>query len=667
VQHFFHSFAGIGMRLFNCTSILWRFWLLLLPGLLTAMYVNAQAIVIPNNPTADSVNLSASTWLLEDQVGTLTLEQVRSDTNAGRFRLGSSRIGFSASAYWVRFTIESRSPHTSTWWLDSGDRTLQEVDIFVPDEAGYYRRQSASSIRPFADRPLPTPDFVFPIELHPHRSTEIYMRIRSTGFAPVFVTLWAWNPDAYQLKVGREKTQWLIYVGMAAALALFNLLLYFSIRDRSYLFYVMSLLSIVWAASSATGGYGAAYEFFWPNSPTFERTAWILSITPALYFVSLFIFEFTQMPSSMPRLSATIRICVLLTVFFHVGPVLATAFHLEVPAWVLQTLAKASNLSLVPFLLFLTYGVLRLVKSGNRQAKFVLIAWLPLMITTILNSIAFADGQSKFPPALMWASAFELIVISLALADRFNQEKSARAEAQVALVEGLLASERELEKKVVERTQALQFEQARTKDLLNNILPVELAEELVATGTARPARHEAVTILFTDFRGFTQAVSTMPADRMVSELNEIFAAFDDITDGCGVEKIKTIGDAYMAAAGLPKPCADHAQRCVRAGLRMVAYLKDRNQNAAFKWDIRIGVHSGPVVAGVVGKRKYAFDIWGDTVNVASRMESSGEIGRVNVSAYTYDLIRSEFDCEYRGKVDAKGKGQIDMYFVANSH
>jgi class 3 adenylate cyclase len=155
----------------------------------------------------------------------------------------------------------------------------------------------------------------------------------------------------------------------------------------------------------------------------------------------------------------------------------------------------------------------------------------------------------------------------------------------------------------------------------------------------------------------------MPADRMVEELNQIFAAFDDITHEMGVEKIKTIGDAYMAAAGLFDDAPDHAQRCVEAGLRMIAFMERRNAEAAFKWHLRIGVHSGPVVSGVVGKRKYAYDIWGDAVNIASRMESAGESGRVNVSAYTFDLIRESFKCTYRGKITAKGKGEIDMYFV----
>lgn len=263
--------------------------------------------------------------------------------------------------------------------------------------------------------------------------------------------------------------------------------------------------------------------------------------------------------------------------------------------------------------------------------------------------------------SLLCGAVLYPVVVSLST----ENERTAREllDSQSALIEALRRSENELENKINQRTAELQTEQTRTKELLHNILPKEVADELSTTGSVRSVRHEAASILFTDFSEFTQAVSAMPADRMVAELNEIFEVFDSITDACGVEKIKTIGDAYMAAAGLPKACPDHAHRCVRAGLKMIEYLNERNQAKAFKWSLRIGVHSGPVVAGVVGKRKYAFDVWGDTVNVASRMESSGEIGRVNISAYTCDLIRQEFDCEYRGKVDAKGKGSLDMYFV----
>lgn len=295
--------------------------------------------------------------------------------------------------------------------------------------------------------------------------------------------------------------------------------------------------------------------------------------------------------------------------------------------------------------------------SGYFEGVRVIPDWQKEQIFASSLSVALMVGLAS----LLCGAALYPVVVRLS-AD--NERKTRQVlESQSALIDGLQRSERELEEKVSLRTLELQREQTRTKELLHNILPIAIAEELSARGNARPARHEAVTILFTDFSGFTQTVSAMPADRMVGELNEIFAAFDGITDECGVEKIKTIGDAYMAAAGLPEACPDHAQRCVRAALLMLDYLEDRNRTAAFKWSLRLGVHSGPVVAGVVGKRKYAYDIWGDTVNIASRMESSGEAGRVNVSAYTYDLIRDDYDCEYRGKLDAKGKGQIDMYFV----
>lgn len=194
-------------------------------------------------------------------------------------------------------------------------------------------------------------------------------------------------------------------------------------------------------------------------------------------------------------------------------------------------------------------------------------------------------------------------------------------------------------------------------------VPDITSEEEVFPGSRKPKRYDEVSVLFTDFVGFAYAVSTMPAQRLVAELDEIFGIFDDIAAKFGVEKIKTIGDAYMAASGLKEHRNDHALNCVRAAKGMIEYLIRRNEKSALKWEIRAGIHSGPVVGGVIGKEKLSYDLWGDTVNLANRMESSGEGGKINVSAYTYELIHKEFPCTYRGKVQTKEGGKLDMYFV----
>ncbi len=216
----------------------------------------------------------------------------------------------------------------------------------------------------------------------------------------------------------------------------------------------------------------------------------------------------------------------------------------------------------------------------------------------------------------------------------------------------------------------LEEERLKSDRLLLNILPESIAEELKKTDRVRPLNYEVATVMFTDFVGFTSSAEKLPAQDLVSQLDECFRAFDEITRRNGLEKIKTIGDAYMAVAGVPSPTPSHARDCVQAALEiadfMAARQNQREREGLAHWELRIGVHTGPLVAGVVGSDKFVYDVWGDTVNTAARMESSGAPGRVNVSGTTHDLIQDAFECEYRGKIAAKNKGSIDMYFVTGA-
>lgn len=215
-------------------------------------------------------------------------------------------------------------------------------------------------------------------------------------------------------------------------------------------------------------------------------------------------------------------------------------------------------------------------------------------------------------------------------------------------------------KKIIEK------EKNRSDNLLLNILPQETAMELKEKGKVSAKRFEAVTILFTDFRNFTHYAENLPPEELVRTIDFYFSKFDEIVESHGLEKIKTVGDAYMCAAGVPFPVEDHAQRILLAACDMVSFVKEANEEKAegeTRFDIRIGVNSGAVVAGVVGNKKWAYDIWGDAVNIAARMETSSEAGKINISENTFELVKEKFDCHYRGEIMVKNKGMMKMYFV----
>jgi class 3 adenylate cyclase len=233
----------------------------------------------------------------------------------------------------------------------------------------------------------------------------------------------------------------------------------------------------------------------------------------------------------------------------------------------------------------------------------------------------------------------------------------------------LLAKNKKLEVIVAERTTelsekniALTDEKKKSDALLLNILPAEVAEELKTNGFAKARQFENVTLIFTDFVNFTGISEKLSPQQLVEELDFCFKGFDEIIERHQLEKIKTIGDAYLAACGMPHEDPKHALKVVKAAQEILQFVQKRKSNGGL-FDIRIGIHSGPIIAGIVGNKKYAYDIWGDTVNTAARMEQNSEAHKINISETTYNLVKNNFAFISRGKIIAKNKGEMSMYYL----
>ena len=223
----------------------------------------------------------------------------------------------------------------------------------------------------------------------------------------------------------------------------------------------------------------------------------------------------------------------------------------------------------------------------------------------------------------------------------------------------------ELENKVEERTNELYLEKKKSDDLLLNILPEEIANELKQTGRTIPRSYEVATVMFTDFENFTSKSEKLSPEELVTMIDTCFRKFDEIISKYSIEKIKTIGDAYLCVSGLPDTKDHNASNVINAAIEIIDAINNMRQNSTENgyFDIRIGIHTGPLVAGVVGDKKFAYDIWGDTVNTAARMEQNSEPNKINISQSTYELVKDEFNCIFRGKKAAKNKGMIEMYFA----
>ncbi len=258
------------------------------------------------------------------------------------------------------------------------------------------------------------------------------------------------------------------------------------------------------------------------------------------------------------------------------------------------------------------------------------------------DKTTISEQKVKNQRIVLWAAIGVLLLIGLLARGLYKRNKFVRATNKI------ITSERE-----------------RSDKLLLNILPEETAQELKDNGRVKAKKYPSTTVLFSDFKGFTSYAENLSPEKLVETIDHYFSKFDLIMEKYGLEKIKTIGDAYMAVGGLSVDNVDQAKEMVLAAREMKDFVTnaklDDITTAAF--DIRIGINTGPVVAGVVGTKKFAYDIWGDAVNIASRMESNSEAGRINISDNTYQIVKSDFDCEYRGEIEVKNRGHMKMYFI----
>ncbi len=647
----------------------WRQWLVIV--LLASPLAGRAAFFLRNE---------GRFLILEDEVGyridlppTAPIEQVLATSDGWLtqrdkpFQPASEPLSL-----WARFELPSVGEprqvllDTSPW---------ETVDYYFVRDGRVVDHQRTGIFVPLADRATRvtmTGQFLHggfvALELQPGTRAIVYARLASNQrFGPIrWLKFYLWDTAQVLKGERRDRTFQCIYLGVLLVLIIYNLALFIIIRERSHLYYVLMVVGggFIWGAL-----FGLTDEFLSPHWSEAEIYGTWIGAFGSGWAGCQFVRRYLGTDRILPRDDALLRglgvANLVLAAAFFLLPLLKGRFAPGGPV-----MFGAAALWFAVLILILLVVVVRAVARGHPPARFFLGAVLVSCVGSLVTGAALLQ---LLPSTEITLQAGQIgtcitgIVLSLGLGFRMQRLRTEAADRQLAherekldLVE---EHNRGLETKVRERTAELAAAREKSDSLLANILPQAIIEELTAKGETEPRRHEEVSMLFTDFSGFTQTVATIPPKRLVQELDEIFRGFDDIVAAHGLEKIKTIGDAYMTASGLPLPAADHAVRSVRAALALTRFIETRNTTAAMKWGLRVGIHSGAVVAGIVGKHKYAYDVWGDTVNIASRLESASEPGRVNISAYTYELVRDRFVCEYRGKLAAKGKGAIDMYFV----
>lgn len=626
-----------------------------------ALHAGAQTIVWDGS--TGSAELGNKLKLLEDPDGKLGFEEVSSPAYENKFAQSDKvilNVGHTESVFWLKIPIDNRTD--SKPFLELMQACLPLCELYYKDENNQTVYIESGYNVPLPDKIVKDHFQVFPLPTGMH---DYYVRLVSNS-GPIPVNLY--SAKEYEIKSNNEKLVYGFYLGFMCFLLLSNLFFFFSLRNGMYLFYCVNVVIYTCYAVAVVDGF---LPYLLPEA---DLMTWYITVpTIGVAVQNLYAIYFLELKKYAPRLNKIAW-----------GVVWYFIIYAVVRLWLPLTTVLAVN-TLNALLSFFLIGVVGFVagKKGNKMGYYFAIAFFIYFGLVICEATYIQTGS----PAYFWALSYtatstlaEAFILSFLLSKRFEWEReafqNANERAQKQLLEKTMENEKivkeqntVLEQKVEERTAQLSQsleevgkERQKAERLLHNILPEEIAEELKQNGSSEARQYDNVSVLFTDFVNFTGIGEKMNPKDLVDELDTCFRAFDEIIDKYGLEKIKTIGDAYLAVCGLPTPNPDHAENTVNAALEILEFINKRHAKGGL-FDVRAGINSGPLVAGIVGIKKFAYDIWGDTVNTAARMESNSETGKLNVSDSTYELIKDKYNCEYRGKIDVKNKGIVDMYFV----
>jgi class 3 adenylate cyclase len=605
------------------------------------------------------------------------------------------RFAKNIKSFWIKFQLKNNQPSDTTIALIFPHGVSKGIlykaegdDLIVIGKTGFFIA--------VLKRKIPYEDGRIDLAVKAHSTTNYFIQvILFHGIAlpkipalenVAYAELKAFNKEK---KINRRNLLWNhFFTGVFFMFFVFGFIKYLVLgKDKAYLYYaLLGLCSAFMCVAQA--------EYPPLELPWFEnlRGLELFDELKALAFVlqGLFIIEILQLKIKYPRVTLAAKWLLfsgLLIVTIHMISFIISKEGIYF-LYVLKIIFGFIGV------LFLLGWVIYLAKNRKGFYRFIFLG--ALTIFTAFTSEVLVEFFNLYHLLPLWfgddprgrvfhfmqiALLIDLIFYFTGLAHRDRQVEKDKIKFQEESIKHLEANKKfqeqftaELEQQVIERTAEVVEEKAeverqkeKSDELLLNILPSEVAEELKEKGYTTAKSFDEVTVLFSDIKGFTNVAEKMTAQELVKEINTYFSAFDSIVQKNGLEKIKTIGDAYIAAGGLPEKNLATAQNVVEAAIDMQQAVEKLKQErialGKAYFELRIGIHTGSVVAGVVGIKKFQYDFWGDTVNLAARMEQSGIPGKINISQHTYEAVKDQFNCVHRGKIEAKNKGKMDMYFV----